>query len=320
MLQSSGCWVGIDVSKAFLDIVLSSSGRPFRVPNSPAGFSRLRQHLQGTDVAGIVAESTGFYHRGVATYLWEHGYPPSIVNPAFIKNYRKSGFKLAKTDALDARLLARFGEERTPPVLFPKHGAIQNLADLVSARHDHVVAKGMWRNRRKNPHLSAIIQGETDRCIRMHENAIRCLELAITTVIAEDPVLASRDAILRSMPGIALVRSATLLAYLPELGMLSNSVIASLVGLAPHPQDSGARSGHRYVHGGRATVKDALILLARSPRVLHPVARERRQRYLDQGKKRLVAAVAVARWLVTILNTMVTRNLMWEELDIVRTS
>lgn len=318
MFQSSGCWVGIDVSKAFLDGVFGTNGNPFRIPNTPAGFKMLLKQLQGTAVAGIVAESTGFYHRGMATYLWEQGFPPSIVNPVFIKNYRKSGLKRAKTDQQDARLLAQYGEERTPPILFPKHGALQLLSDLVSARHDHVVAKGGWRNRSLNPYLPTVVQERAHHCIQMHGEAIACLDREMATVIAEDPILRSRDAILQSVPGIALVRSATLLAYLPELGMLSNPVIASLVGLAPHAQDSGERSGHRYIQGGRAAVKDALVLLACSPRVLHPVVRARRQRYLESGKKRLVTAVAVARWLITILNTMITKDLMWEELDIVK--
>lgn len=320
MFIPSGCWVGIDVSKAYLDVVLGSSGTPFRVPNTPAGFPLFLRHLVGTDVAGIVAESTGFYHRGVATYLWEHGYPPSIVNPMFVKNFRKSGLKLAKTDQLDARLLARFGEERTPAVMFPKHGALQVLTDLVSARHDHVQDKTAWRNRRHNPHLPVIIHQEIDDCIQLQIECIARLDRAIAQVIASDPVLAARDALLQSVPGIALVRSATLLAFLPELGMLGNSVIASLVGLAPHAQDSGEKSGRRYVHGGRAAVKDALVFMARSPNILHPVVRARRQRFLDAGKMHVEAAVSVARWLVTILNTMVTNNLMWEELDIVRTA
>lgn len=295
MFISSGCWVGIDVSKASLDVVFGSSGSPFRVPNTPAGFARLLQHLLGTDVAGIVAESTGFYHRGVATYLWEYGYPLSIVNPKFVKNFRKSGLKLAKTDAQDARLLARFGEDRTPAVMFPKHGTVQVLSDLVSARQDHVQDKTAWQNRRHNPHLSAIIHQEIDACIQLQIACIARLEQVIAEVIARDPVLAARDALLQSVPGIALVRSATLLAFLPELGTVGNTTIASLVGLAPHAQDSGQKSGHRYVHGGRATVKGSLVFMAQSPQILHPIVRARRQRLLDAGKVSWEVAVSVAR-------------------------
>lgn len=320
MFTSSGCWVGIDVSKAYLDVVFGSAGSPFRVPNTPAGFAKLLQHLMGTDVTGIVAESTGFYHRGVTTYLWEQGYPLSIINPKFARNFRKSGLKLAKTDALDARLLARFGEDRAPAVMFPKHGAVQMLSDLVSARHDHVQDKTAWRNRRQNHHLPAIVHQEIEASIQMQVAAIARLEQTIAEVIASDPVLAARDVLFQSVPGIALVRSATLLAFLPELGTVGNATVASLVGLAPHAQDSGAKSGHRYVHGGRAVVKGSLVFMAQSPQILHPIVRARRQRFLEAGKMSWETAVAVARWLVTILNTMVTNNLKWKELDIVRTA
>lgn len=315
MLQSSGCWVGVDVSKAWLDVVFRSDGIHMRVPNMSAGFREILRQLRSMTVAGIVVESTGFYHRGMVEALAQHEYSPSIVNPKHIKEYRKSGLKMAKNDQLDARILARFGEERHPPVMFPKQATWQQLADLVSARRDYVKGKGQWTNRRKNPHLPASVQNQADAIILNHDAAIVRLTAEIETIIAADPVLAHRSALLQSIPGIALVRSAVLLAYLPELGTLPNNVLTSLVGLVPHANDSGQRSGHRYVRRGRGAVKGELVLLVRTPRVAPNIV-SRRRGFLDRGKPADCADVAVARWLLAIINTMVRDDLMWKELDI----
>lgn len=317
MLSSSGAWVGIDVSKTWLDIVIGSRGKPFRVPNQLAGFTIFLDMLRSTAIAGIVVESTGHYHRGVATYLWDQGFPPSIVNPRQIKDYRKSGLKLAKTDRLDAQILARFGEERQPPTMFPRDTSLQLLTDLVSARLDHVTSKNAWKSRRRNPHLPPIVQQEADAIIAFHQETIKRLDRCIADVIAHDPVLAERDALLQSVPGIALVRSAIILACLPELGTLPSPTLSSLVGLAPHANDSGQRSGHRFIRSGRTHVQSTLVLFARTNRV-HPIVRQRRQQLIARNKDHLVADVAIARWMITILNAMLTHHLRWEELNIVR--
>lgn len=317
MFQSSGCWVGVDVSKDWLDIVFGSTGKPFRASNNRPGFAQIVQQLRSTAVAGITVESTGFYHRGLAEALAEHGFPPSIVNPKQIKDYRKSGLKLAKTDQLDARLLARFGEERQPPVVFPRHASWQVLTDLVSTRSSFVVGMTRWKNRRKNPYLPAAVCAEIDAIIEMHTQTIARLTGQIASVIAADPELAHRDALLQSVPGIALVRSATFLAFVPELGTVPNEVLTSLVGLAPHADDSGQRTGNRYTRRGRGKVKGELFMLACTNRSA-PAIVARRQRLIAKGKPALVADTAVARWVLTILNTMVLQDLRWEELDINR--
>lgn len=313
MFCSSGCWVGVDVAKNHLDIAFSSSGKPFRVPNSPAGFSTFLQHLRSTDVAGVVVESTGIYHRGMAEALAAQGFLPSIVNPRQIKEYRQSGLKLAKTDRLDACLLARFGEERHPPTMFPRNATWQLLTDLVSARNDAVATKVQWKNRRQNHHLPAAILREMDDAIASYEAMITRLNALITQTIASDPVLAHRDAMLQSVPGIALVRSAIFLAFLPELGALPNEVITSLVGLVPHANDSGKRTGYRHTRNGRGAIKGELGLLVMTPRG-NPAVIRRRQRFLDRHMTRKNATVAVSRWFLAILNTMVAQDLMWEEL------
>jgi len=313
MFLSSGCWVGVDVAKNHLDIAFSSSGKPFRVPNTPEGFSTFLHHLRSTDVAGIVVESTGFYHRGMTETLADHGFLSSIVNPRQIKDYRNSGLKLAKTDRLDACLLARFGEERHPPTMFPRNVAWQMLKDLVSARNDAVTTKVQWQNRRHNPHLPPAILREMDAAIAGYEAMIARLDVRIAHTIAADPVLAHRDAILQSVPGIALVRSATFLAFLPELGSLPNEVITSLVGVVPHANDSGQRKGYRHTRNGRGAIKGALSLLVMTPRG-NPAVLRRRQQFLDRHMTRPNARIAVARWLLAILNTMIAHDLRWEEL------
>lgn len=314
MFQSSGCWVGVDVSQEWLDIAFGSTGTLVRAPNSPSGFTSVLQQLRSTAVAGIVVESTGFYHRGLTEACACTGFLPSIVNPKTIKDYRKSGLKLAKTDRLDARLLARFGEERQPPPVFPKSDTWQLATDLVATRAAFVASKGRWCNRRRNPHLPPSVRAEIDAAIIADAAAISRLTACIKDVIASDPVLAHRDALLQSVPGIAAVRSAILLTHLPELGTLPPETIASLVGLAPHADDSGKRAGVRYVRRGRGAVKGELGLLVCTPRAAPPIV-ARRQRFIDGGKPRKVADTATARWLVTILNRMVTDDLLWEELD-----
>lgn len=317
MFSSSSQWFGIDVSKDTLDVATGSSGSTFQVPNTPKGFRQILRQLQGTPVAGIVAEATGFYHRGMTEYLGKKGFPPSIVNPKFIKRYRQSGLQLAKTDRLDALLLARYGEERTPQPQMPKTDALQQLADLLSMRTDHVVSKGQWQNRLRNPHLPAVVRQDALAVIAMHKDAIKRLEAEIAQVIANDPVLRERDGILQSVPGIALIRSATLLADLPELGILNRKQIAALAGLAPFSRDSGKSSGPRFIQGGRASVRSHLVLFARS-RCVPEAVRAHRQRLVDRGKRKCVADVATARWFLCILNTMITQNLRWEEMDIAK--
>lgn len=313
MFLSSGCWVGVDVAKNHLDISFGSSGKPFRVPNTPEGYSTFLHYLRSTDVAGIVVESTGIYHRGMAEALAAHSFLPSIVNPKQIKEYRQSGLKLAKTDRLDACLLARFGEERHPPTMFPRNEHWQMLTDLVSARNDAVTTKVQWQNRCHNHHLPPAILREMDAAIAGYQAMIERFTTLIAQTIAADPVLAHRDAILQSVPGIALVRSATFLAFLPELGSLPNEVITSLVGLAPHANDSGQRKGYRHTRNGRGAIKGELCLLVMTPRG-NPAVIRRRQQFLDRHLTRKNTRIAISRWLLAILNTMIAHDLRWEEL------
>lgn len=316
MLVSDGSWVGIDVSKLWLDVCITSSGVPIRVANDRSGFTHIQQALQSQPIAGIVFEHTGQYSEPLWRWLRDVHIHPSLVHPNHISNYRKSGFGRAKTDRSDARLLAAFGEERHPRITLCRTETEQALHDLLHARRGLVNARMAAKQRIRaswSPELTQIHHAFTASVTQQ----ILLLEQEIARTLASDPQTHYRADLLQSVKGIGLLRSALLIADLPELGTIDRKKIAMLVGLAPIANDSGQSSKPRYTSGGRSLIRNELVMVARTPRV-DPAIRAHRAPLLLRHQQKVKADTATARWLLTALNAMIRDGLRWEELECAR--
>lgn len=313
MLDPSGVWVGIDVSKRWLDVCIDTAGSPFRLPNDVCGFAQLVKSLRSLRVAGIVVEHTGQYSEEVWRALHDAHYPPSVVHPNHIVHYRKSGHGRAKTDRHDARVLATFGRERQPAISPRRTPTEQMIRDLVHVRRG-MVATSVAAQQRFRSQWSAALTHMHATYLATIRQQIRVLEEELRTVITSDPATRARDALLQSVKGIGPIRSATLIADFPELGTLDRRRIAMLTGLAPIANDSGTSSKPRYIAGGRSHVRGELILLVRTVRC-EPAIRAHRAALLGRHKRPIVADCATARWFLTALNAMVRMGCRWEDLD-----
>lgn len=310
-------WIGIDVCRDFLDVAFGSQGAYERLPNSRQGFLTIMQASQSGMFGGVACESTGIYHRGVLEFMHDHDCAISIIQPLFSKRYRESGFNLAKTDKLDARLLARYGEERRPKPAFAKSCSQRELTDILASHREHVAAKVQAQNRLRDAYATPFAQEMRRVSQLFHAAQIPIVDAEIARVIASDPVLAARDAQLQSVPAIALITSATILVGLPELGLVNRKKIGAIVGVVPYPIESGTRKRHGFVRGGRMDVRSSLVFAARSNRA-DPIVKARRQQFLETCDSTPEADIATAHWLLTTLNAMMRENLTWEELNVVK--
>lgn len=311
-------WIGMDVSKRSLDIVHLPEGQTWSVTNDAAGWTELCTRLAADVPTGIVMEATGSYHVGVMQALAHAGMPASVMNPHWIKMFLSSEGVRKKTDRSDAVLLARYGQRQQPgptPLLTP---AQQRLKVVLERRDDLVKMRTMEKNRQKVA-TDPMVQASIMAIIAVFTEQMAALEEEITQVIAADPDLRARRESVQSMPGVGMITSAWLLCTLTELGTLGSRELASLVGLAPHPRDSGSHRGRRYIHGGRPGMRKALYQAASTARQWNPVIRKR-YRYLTEEKHKdhKVAVIACAHKMLTILAAMVRGNVMWTETKVLQ--
>jgi transposase len=308
-------WVGIDVSRDQLDYCCGATGKPAVVANRPSGYRALLAALRCQDVAGVIIESTGAYHRGIVARLQQAGIPVTVVPPQVIKWYLQSFGRTAKTDPLDARLLARYGEMHRPSPSRVPTPAERNLRDLVARREDLVTQLVAEKTRSGQCAPQHRVYAHLTDAIRLTEQLLHVVEEEIEAVVTSDPVLAARRALLRNVPGIGAVISVVLLAYLPELGELDRRQIAALAGLAPIANDSGTKTGIRFCGGGRAPVRRAMYQAALTcvthAQVAPTVYRDQYQEMAPvKGANRTL--VAIGRRMLVLLNAMVGDNLAWE--------
>jgi transposase len=312
--------VGIDVGKRTLDVAISGQRQVVRLANTPTGWGELIALLASISQPCIVLEATNRYHEGVVAALGETGHRVTVANPLHTAAFRRSEATLAKTDALDARLLQRFAAQKHPaptPRPDPTQRDVRDLGrtreDLVTLRTRLTLQAGVMPAI-SAPHYAAIRTPLARQ--------ITHLDRQIAATIAQHPALARTDALLQSLPGLGPVSSACLLGNLPELGTLDRRQIASLGGLAPRNHQSG-RTVHRpTVWGGRREIRRCLYLVAlgaiQRRRGTQPargaeVMRARYDALRAQGKPPRLAVIALGRWLLTILNVMVRDGLRWEE-------
>jgi len=310
MHPASGQFVGIDVGKGELAVALRPAGVTFTVANTARGHAQLRRRI-GPDPASIVLEATGRYHRALHTALVTANLPAAVINPSCLHGFRISEGIRAKTDGLDAELLARFAEQKRPaPTPLPSAARVQ-LTDAVRYRDFLVTQKQAFVNRQAE--MPAGLKRRHGQVIRTLERQIAETEAEIAELIAADPELAAQAARLASVPGINHLTAATLLALLPELGRVSAKAIASLAGVAPRDDQSGKRTGKKHVTGGRARLRQALSMMALTTTRWDPVIKTHYEQLLARGKPKKVALIACARRTLGVVNAMVREGLTWQE-------
>lgn len=303
--------VGIDVSKDTLDVACGNEASVRSFPNRPAGHRALCRFLRPRAPARIVLEATGGYERAVLRCLVDARLPALRVNPRQVRDFARATGQLAKTDQLDARLLARFGAAVQPvhrPLPPPEQA---RLAEL-SVRRRQVIALRTAEAQRLEQTTDPLIARTIRAMLTTIERQLQLLEADAAELIAQHQRLARVEAILRSVPGVGAVTAAVLLGHLPELGTLSRQEAAALAGLAPFNHDSGTMRGQRHIRGGRAEVRNALYMAALSAVKHHPKIAEDFARYLANGKPAKVALTACMRKLLTLLNALVRDNTEWK--------
>jgi transposase len=302
--------VGIDVSKDWLDIHVLPAGEALRVANTGEGIRRLKRWLTRFNLALVVVEATGKWHRPLRRSLDAGAIPVAVVDPFRVRMFAKAQGILAKTDRLDARVLAQFAAVMAPPVRAPEPQMIEELRELVVARASAVEQQTALKNQRSAATVK-FLQRQLDRRIARADQDIAALDAAILKRVKADDGLARRYAILTSIAGIGFVAAATLLASLPELGSSTVKQIAMLAGLAPIADQSGKRDGVRVVCGGRASVRRILYLAALTAMRFNTDMKAAYQRMTAAGKAPKLAIIAIARKLAVLANTLISQDRTW---------
>jgi len=309
-MTSAGAYIGIDVSQGWLDVALQPGGEAWRATNDEPGIAGLIDRLRALQPTAVILEATGGIELPVTGALLAAGLPAAVVNPRQVRDFARATGRLAKTDAIDAQVLARFGEAVRPELRPLPDEATQELAALVARRRQLIEMLTAEKNRLR---LAArAVRRDIQQHIRWLERRLSDLDGDLAQQVRSSPRWREQDDLLRSAPGIGPVSSVTLLAQLPELGQLNRKEIAALVGVAPLNRDSGTLRGRRKVWGGRAHVRAALYMATLVGTRHNPVLKTFYERLLAAGKPKKVALTACMRKLLTILNAMVRTETSWQ--------
>ena len=306
-------WVGIDVAKATLDVQVRPTDQAWSVTNDEAGIRTLLEHVRAVAPTLIVLEATGGYELAVTSALVAAALPVVVVNPRQVRDFAKATGRLAKTDRLDAALLARFAEQ-VQPTARPLATDDQRELDALLTRRRQLIE---MLTAEKNRLGQVFVKGgkRVKKSLTAHiaylERELRLADTDLGDLVRRSPVWRERDALLQSAPGVGPVLSLTMLAELPELGTLDRKAIAALVGVAPLNRDSGTLRGKRRIYGGRAPIRATLYMGALVATRHNPVIRAFYQRLLAAGKPKKVALTACMRKLLVILNAMVRQRAPW---------
>jgi transposase len=305
------CTIGIDISKATLDVHRLSDGAGVQFGNDKAGFRRLRAWLKGHDIARIVYEPTGPYHRDFEVAL-QKDFPLAKVNPLKARRFAQSLGTKAKTDAVDARMLAMMGDAFSL-VPQPQVSAIQrDLKELNVTRLALVKDRARALNRQKNLTM-ALLKRQAKARIRQLKSQIAEVDAAIADLLESSPGTARATEIICSIPGLSKISAAALLIEAPELGTLSKKQIASLAGLAPVTRQSGQWCGKSFIQGGRKLLRDALYMPALVAMRHNPDLKAKYTTLIAAGKPAKVALVALMRKLIILVNTLIREDRIWQE-------
>lgn len=302
-------YVGIDVSKDSLEVAQRPDGESWCVSNDEAGIAVLVERLGQSPPALVILEATGGMEMLPVRGLVAAQLPAVVVNPRQVREFARATGRLAKTDAIDARVLAQFGEAIQPEIRPLPDAATQELGAVVTRRRQLIEMLTAEKNRLRT--ATRTVCADIQDHIRWLERRLSDLDDDLDQAIRSSPLWRERDNLLQSIPGVGPVLSMTLLAELPELGTLNRKEIAALVGVAPLNRDSGHFRGKRKVWGGRSHVRSALYMAALVATRRNPVIRAFYQRLLAVGKPKKVALTACMRKLLTILNAMARHQSPW---------
>jgi transposase len=303
---------GIDVSKDRLDIVVLPAQQCWSVCNEAAGWAELIKQLRGFSIAAIGLEASGGYERGVMRALLAVEMPVHQINPFKLRQFAKASGILAKSDRLDARVIASFVAVMPTRRAQPRPPAIEQLTEMLTVRRQLNAQKTAAQNASamlEDPMLRRLSRRRIGRLA----GDIDTLDGRLVEIVETDAGLAHRYRLLTSMPGVGPVLACTLIALLPELGSMTRKQVAALVGLAPYTFESGKLKGKRCIWGGRAPVRHVLYLAAMSASNWNPLLKAFHERLKTAGKLHKVAIVAVMRKMITMLNAMVRDDVAWAD-------
>lgn len=312
-------FVGVDVSKNRLDVAFRPDGMAFSEANDPQGISAIVTRLQAIQPTLIVLEATGGLEVPAAATLTAAGLAVAIVNPRQVRDFARALGRLAKTDRIDAEVLAHFAEAIRPKVRPLPDEELRRFDALIVRRRQLIEMRTAEVNRLGST-SSLVIRRNLEAHIAYLKQQIEDLDKELEQAIETSPCWKAKDDLLLSVPGIGKVVSRTILASLPELGTLSNKQISALVGVAPMARDSGTLHGRRCIAGGRGPVRSVLYMAALTAKRYNPMLKEFYDRLIAAGKATKVALTAVMRKMLTIVNTMVRKNQPWDPSAALRTN
>ena len=313
-MEQEAIYVGIDVAKAQLDVAVRPADEGWVVSNDDAGVRQLVSRLKTLEPVMVVLEASGGIELPLVASMAVEELPVVVVNPRQVRDFARATGKLAKTDSLDAAVLAHFGEAVKPPVR-PLRDAETQALNYLAARRHQVMSMIVSEKNRLGTAATAVCP-RIEAHIEWLQRELDDLDRDLRQTLRQSPVWREKDDLLRTVPGVGEQVSLTLLAYLPELGALDRRQIAALVGVAPFNRDSGTMRGRRTIWGGRARVRAALYMGALVATRHNPVIKDFYLRLLAAGKPKKVALTACMRKLLVILNSMLKHRSAWRDLSI----
>jgi transposase len=319
----SSIYVGIDVCKDHLDVHHLPADTAFQVKNTDAGHRKLVEHLAKLHTTPneirVVLESTGGLELAVAIALEEAGMQQAIIKPERARYFAKAHGQLAKTDSIDAKMLARFARDIPLTITPLPSEELRHFRDLLDRQHQLQEMETMERNRLRSTHLKQA-KDSLQRHIDWIKKELADVNKQLDQRIANNPQWVELDHLLKTIPGFGPQMARTCIGYLPELGQVSNKVIANLVGVAPIANDSGSSEGPRHIVGGRWRVRNVLYMCGLVASRCNPVGKAMYQRLVARGKAGKSAVIAVARKMLTIANAMVAKKTPWRHLSVAEIS
>ena len=315
--MESSILVGIDVAKDKLDVARSDDDRVVTIPNTDRGIAELCAMLRKVKPTLVVIEATGGYERPALDAMLDAELPVALAQPAHVRHLAKALGILAKTDEIDARVLIAYAKHASPRLTRKRSENQAELDALVTCRRQLIKVRTEQRNRLGMTRASSA-RGAIKAVLETIDQQVEALDTQIRALIESDDEMNGWDKLLRSVPGVGLIVSATLLAEMFELGTVSRTQISALAGVAPFNRDSGRYNGKRAIRGGRPQVRSVLYMAALTAMRCNPIIRRFTDRLKAKGKANKVVIVAAMRKLLTILNAMIRDRLDWNQLKIVQ--
>jgi transposase len=309
--KEQGVFVGIDVAKDTLEVAVRPSGEQETVPNAEEGILRIKALITRVRPALIVCEATGGFEMGLATDLAASGLPVVVVNPRQVRDFARATGILAKTDRIDARVIAHFADAVRPDVRPLKDRDAQRLDALITRRRQLVDMLTAEKNRLGT--APEWTREDIEAHIAWLKECLKKVDTDLATLMKQSPLWREKERILRSTPSVGPIMTYTLVSELPELGTLNRKQIAALVGVAPMNRDSGTFRGKRCIWGGRSAIRSVLYMSTLNAIHFNPLIKPFYERLRAAGKLHKVAITACMRKLLTILNTMIKNRTCWME-------